>query len=188
MKTKFYKKWWFYAIILLILFLFCGIIGILQEEALKRTQPIMSSETQTEISTDFTTDNATEKSTVDISSVDYEVAFIDNSNLGNVIRETLHIIVSGKFTKEQLFEIAKIEAQKYTSTNKVNALKIGFYDPDVLSNKTLGRWYHSGFTYGFVDYVPNGVWGDAMNVKAGDYTNFEYVNGLYDFKFDTDDN
>lgn len=31
---------------------------------------------------------------------------------------------------------------------------------------------------GRVEYVPNGNWGDAINIKSGDYSNFKFVNHL----------
>lgn len=101
---------------------------------------------------------------------EYKVELIDNSNIGNVIRETLHIIVEGDYTLEELEAIAKKEAISYTKENKVNALIIGFYR----NKDNIGK----GYDMGKVEYVPNGNLGDAINVIAGDYSDFEFVNYL----------
>lgn len=103
---------------------------------------------------------------------EYKVDIIDNSNIGDCIRETLHIVVIGNYTKDDLYKIAEKEIKDYTSKNKVNALTVGFYE----SSDMIGN----GYEMGRVEYVPNGVFGDAVNVEAGDYSTFEIVNLIED--------
>ncbi|WP_250277403.1 hypothetical protein [[Clostridium] colinum] len=112
--------------------------------------------------------------------IDYYIARIDNTNFGNIIRETIHIVILSELSKEQLFEIAIVETEKYISKNKVNSLTIGFYDKSVLKNN---EWYNSGFTHGHVDYLPNGSWTDTSRVKSGDYRTFQFVNKIKLFQF-----
>ena len=100
----------------------------------------------------------------------YKVALVDDANIGNVIRETLHIVVEGDYTLEQLNTIAEKEALAYVEQNKVNALAVGFYEDE----NNIGK----GYDMGRVEYVPYGEWAKAMDVKAGDYSNFEFVNYL----------
>lgn len=100
----------------------------------------------------------------------YEVISIDNSNIGQIIRETLNIVVKDDFTLKQLYKIAEKEINSYINTNKVNALTVGFFtDKD-----HIGK----GYDMGYVEYVPNGKFSDAVNVKAGDYSIFKFVNNL----------
>lgn len=100
----------------------------------------------------------------------YKVALVDDANIGNVIRETLHIVVDGDYTLEQLNTIAEKEALAYVKQNKVNALAVGFYEDE----NNIGK----GYDMGRVEYVPYGDWAKAIDVKAGDYSNFEFVNYL----------
>lgn len=101
---------------------------------------------------------------------EYKVELIDNSNIGSVIRETIHIVVEGDYTLEELYSIAEKEALLYTKDNKVNALTVGFYR----EKDNIGK----GYDMGRVEYVPNGELGDAVKVTTGDYSNFEFVNYL----------
>lgn len=112
--------------------------------------------------------------------IDYYIARIDNANFGNIIKETLHIVILSKFSEEQLFEIAKTETERYISKNKVNSLTVGFYDKSVLDND---EWYISGFTHGQVDYLPNGDWNNISNINTGDYKTFQFVNKIKLFQF-----
>ena len=100
----------------------------------------------------------------------YKVALIDDANIGNAIRETLHIVVEEDYTLEQLYDIAQKEALAYVSENKVNALAIGFYEDE----DNIGQ----GYDMGRVEYVPYGDWSKAVDVETGDYSNFEFVNHL----------
>ena len=100
----------------------------------------------------------------------YKVALVDDANIGNVIRVTLHIVVDGDYTLAQLNTIAEKEALAYVKQNKVNALAVGFYEDE----NNIGK----GYDMGRVEYVPYGDWAKAIDVKAGDYSNFEFVNYL----------
>lgn len=103
---------------------------------------------------------------------EYKIELIDDSNIGNCIRKTLHIVVTGDYTKDDLYKIAEKEIKDYTSKNNVNAVTVGFYE----SSGSIGN----GYEMGRVEYVPNGVYGDAVNVKAGDYSTFKMVNLIED--------
>ena len=102
----------------------------------------------------------------------YKVALVDDANIGDVIRETLHIVIEGDYTLEQLNVIAEKEALAYAEQNKVNALAVGFYEYE----NNIGK----GYDMGRVEYVPYREWSKAMDVKAGDYSNFEFVNYLHE--------
>lgn len=102
----------------------------------------------------------------------YTIAEIDNSNFGNCIRETLHIVVNEEYTKDQLFQIAQKEIQNYTLQKKVNALTIGFYE----SKNNIGK----GYEMGRVEYVPFGDFSKASEVISGDYSKFQTVNLIED--------
>lgn len=102
----------------------------------------------------------------------YTVAEIDNSSFGNCIRETLHVVVEEDYTKDQLLQIAEKEIKDYTSTKKVNALTIGFYE----SKNKIGK----GYEMGRVEYVPFGDFSKAPDVTSGDYSKFQTVNLIED--------
>lgn len=103
---------------------------------------------------------------------EYEVESIDNANIGPIIRETLNVVVYGEYVLDDLYEIAEKEAKEYIKENNVNALAIGFYE----DKSKIG----TGYEMGYVEYVPNGNWADAVNIEAGDYSNFKFVNKLYE--------
>lgn len=100
----------------------------------------------------------------------YKIALIDDSNIGNIVRETLHIVVEDDFNLDQLKSIAEKEALNYTKDHDVNALAIGFYQDEA----NIGK----GYDMGRVEYVPNGKWSDAVNITAGNYENFKFVDYL----------
>lgn len=102
----------------------------------------------------------------------YKVALVDDANIGDVIRETLHIVIEGDYTLEQLNVIAEKEELAYAEQNKVNELDVGFYEDE----NNIGK----GYDMGRVEYVPYGEWSKAMDVKAGDYSNFEFANYLHE--------
>ena len=115
-------------------------------------------------------DNKEDIANEDIELPTYKIALIDDSNIANAIRKTIHIVVDGDYTLSQLNTIAEKEALAYVSKNKVNALAIGFYE----NEKNIGK----GYDMGRVEYVPYGEWSKAIDVKAGDYSNFKFVNYL----------
>lgn len=101
---------------------------------------------------------------------DYEVVSVDDTSIPTATRKTLNIVVTGKYTLDELYKIAEKEIYSYTSNNKVNALTVGFFT----DKKHIGK----GYDMGRVEYVPNGNFSDAVNVKAGDYSKFEIVKYL----------
>lgn len=152
---------------------FLGISGL----AMENDKEIKSEQSKIELSKEDTKKDKTEKPIEETKIIEqetevtlpkYEVAKIDNTNLGPIIRETLHIVVEGEYNSDQLYKIAEKEIKSYTATHKVNALTVGFYE----SKEKIGK----GYEMGRVEYVPNGVFGDAVNVKAGNYSTFKFVN------------
>lgn len=117
-----------------------------------------------------TANSKNEQSSVDLSSIKSNVVSTSDSIFGPIKRITLNVVVSGDLTKEKLFELGKVLASNYIKTNKVNALSVGFYN----NASEIGK----GYTHGNVDYVPNGKWEDAINVKAGDYKTFKFVDHI----------
>lgn len=131
------------------------------EESKETTQQSVNQEKPQEVNTD----------NVSLGDVTYEIVSVDDSSTPQAVRHTMNIVVTGsEVTEAKLFKIAKLESLLYTSSNDVNALSIGFYS----SASNIGQSYD----YGSIDYAPNGDWSQAMNVEAGDYTNFEYDNNL----------
>ena len=100
----------------------------------------------------------------------YKVVSVDDTSIPTATRKTLNIVVTGKYTLDELYKIAEKEIYSYTSNNKVNALTVGFFT----DKKHIGK----GYDMGRVEYVPNGNFSDAVNVEAGDYSKFEIVKYL----------
>ncbi|MGL5574589.1 MAG: hypothetical protein ACRDCW_03430, partial [Sarcina sp.] len=102
----------------------------------------------------------------------YYIEEVEDTSIGNCIRKTLHIVVTGEYNKDELYKIAEKEIKDYSTKNKINALVVGFYE----NAEKIGN----GYEMGRVEYAPNGIWGNAMDVKAGDYTTFKIVNLIED--------
>lgn len=100
----------------------------------------------------------------------YSIELIDDTNIGNTVRETMHIVVDENCSLDKLYKIAQKEALKYTKEHKVNALTIGFYT----DKEHIGK----GYDMGSVLYAPNGELADAINIQSGDYSSFKFVNNL----------
>lgn len=98
--------------------------------------------------------------------VDYEIVNKNSYPTGNAIRYSLDVVIKEKATEEELKALTGKIVEDMKKEEKFNAISIGLYD-DV---KDVGQ----GYTLGSVDYAPNGNWGDASSVKAGQYNKMEY--------------
>ncbi len=106
-----------------------------------------------------------------VSNIDYQVASIDNMEEDGIVQETINIVVESEdYNSGQLYQIAQTEVLKYTEDNDVNSITVEFY--------TDKEHIHKGHDLGEVIYAPNGKLEDADKVKAGDYTNFKFVDNL----------
>ncbi|MEG2110528.1 MAG: hypothetical protein RRY19_12145 [Clostridium sp.] len=100
----------------------------------------------------------------------YEIVSVDDTSIGRAVRKTINIVVKGDYTLDGLYKVAEKEINLYIDKNKINALTVGFFtDKDHIGE---------GYDMGRVEYVPNGVFGDAVNVESGDYSSFKLVNYL----------
>lgn len=106
-----------------------------------------------------------------VSNIDYQIASIDNMEEDGIVQETINIVVESEdYSNGQLYQIAQAEVLKYTEDNTVNSITVEFY--------TDKEHIHKGHDLGEVIYAPNGKIEDADKVKAGDYTNFKFVDNL----------
>lgn len=113
-----------------------------------------------------------EKAEENIKLPSYKVERVDSSEYAGAISDTLHVLVNGEYTNDDLYKIAEKEIKAYTIAHKVNAVTVGFYK----SEDHVGK----GYEMGYVEYVPNGNRTDALIVTAGDYSSFQFVDYLQD--------
>lgn len=89
----------------------------------------------------------------------------DLSNL-NAKRYNYHIVIDDKLNVEKLKEISKQIIEVAKAEESFNAIVIGFYDYE--------EYIGAGYPLGKVEYAPDGDWGRANTVKAGEYDKMDY--------------
>lgn len=88
-------------------------------------------------------------------------------SFANCKRYLIRVLYHSRLTDAQLVEKAKKEVERFTRKTKVNAIAVQFY-------RQRGRFGVSPADAS-VEWCPWGVWGDANQVKTGDYRKHEYV-------------
>lgn len=106
--------------------------------------------------------------------VDYEIINKNDNSMPNAKRYALDVVVNEKATEEELKALSEKIVEDIKKEEDFNAISIGFYDDE----KDVGE----GYTLGSIDYAPNGKWGDASSVKAGQYDKMEYSYNLIENK------
>ena len=97
---------------------------------------------------------------------EYNIHKIDERNFANAKRLVYRIELPDVYSEVQGRVIAEhIVETKHKTGDLVNAVGFLFYFPIADPN---------GRADGSIDWAPNGVWGDAITVKMGDYRNFRF--------------
>jgi hypothetical protein len=100
----------------------------------------------------------------------YEIVERHDISLGGavrVVRVRFSIRVEREATEAQLRQIAEDIIESEKKAQSVNAISFFFYLP---GSDTTGM-----YTAGKADWAPDGEWGNADQVKAGDYSRHELV-------------
>lgn len=107
----------------------------------------------------------------EIFNVDYDIHSVEESHFGNTKRYQYNVVFNEKVTKDDLIKISEEVVKKAKKETPFNALIIGFYDyPEYIE--------YDGYTLGSMEYVPNGNWEDASDVKTGDYSKMKFKNNI----------
>src|SRR6266542_6192760 len=96
----------------------------------------------------------------------HKVASTKDVSVGAVRRFQAKVSLPQHYDRGTVEEIAKAIVADMTAAQPVNAISILFYGP---GTSTAGI-----YDVATVDFAPNGQWGDAASVKAGDYSSFRY--------------
>lgn len=148
-KKLYNKGWWFIGLVVVIIGSICsGCDNKIKEQP----QEGVSS--------------AVQEKQVTIDIVNYKVIEKNDISTGNAKRYGWEVVVEEPVTVEQLKELAKKIVEEAKTDKKFNALVIGFYD--------YVEFIGYGYTLGKVEYAPNGDWGKANTVSAGEYDKMDY--------------
>ena len=101
----------------------------------------------------------------------YDVVANEDISMANSKRYEMTVILNESYSQEQIKEIAERIVEIKKDAEDFNAVVLFFY------NK--GDKLDGGFTVARVEYVTDGVWERASEVKAGDYSRHKYA---YEFK------
>jgi hypothetical protein len=113
---------------------------------------------------------------IDTSKPYANVASIEESHIGNTKRYTYNVVIYQRVNKEILELIARNVYEQAKTETPFNALSIGFYD--------YPQFIGSGNRFGYVEFAPNGIWGEATTIKTGDYTKMKMSNHLREPKWE----
>ena len=96
----------------------------------------------------------------------HSVVRTEDVSYGNVRRLNVRVTVPQHYEKSEIEAIARSVVAEITDRQKVNAISVMFFGPGVTTD--------GAFDVGLVEWAPNGSWGDAHSVRAGDYATFRY--------------
>ena len=96
----------------------------------------------------------------------HEIVTTQDLSYSTARRYNLRVALPEYYSREEIERIARAVVATITDRERVNALSIMFYAP---GTETTGAW-----DVGMIEWAPNGRWGDALSVDAGDYRSFRY--------------
>ncbi|ATU08412.1 hypothetical protein [Methanohalophilus portucalensis] len=100
----------------------------------------------------------------------YEIIETTDDPWGDAIRKQYRVIIPSNITKEELKStLIQIIVDETSENNNIDAICIFAYDRKEDVN--------GAYTFGTVDWCPNGNWGDVTSeiAKTNDRTTYEYV-------------
>jgi hypothetical protein len=163
-KKPIYKRWWFIALV--VVFVMGGIGNLLDgsndsnsEQPNSTTPPVEATTSEQPNSTTPSVESTTPK---------FEYVIIDKEDIstGNAVRYAWHVAVEGQPSADDLAELSELIIEDAKKEKSFNAITIGFYD--------YKEYYGTGYTLGKATFAPEGDWGKAADVKAGEYSKMDY--------------
>lgn len=98
---------------------------------------------------------------------DYKVVATQDVSMGAVRRLQVRVSLPEHYSRSAVERVAHAIVADTTKSQPVNAISILFYGPDT---STAGV-----YDVALVEWAPNGQWGDAALVQAGDYRTYRYT-------------
>lgn len=98
--------------------------------------------------------------------VEYSVIQKEDISTGAAKRFSWDVVIKEKSNKKELKALSEQIIEEAKEEKAFNAIVVGFYDYE----EYIGK----GHTLGKVEYAPDGDWGKADTVKAGDYDEMDY--------------
>ncbi len=96
----------------------------------------------------------------------HEIVATEDVSYSTVRRYNLRVALPEYYSQEEIERIVQATVADITNRERINAVSIMFYSP---GTETSGAW-----NVAMVEWAPNGQWGDAGSVDAGDYGSFRY--------------
>lgn len=100
------------------------------------------------------------------SSPDYKVVATQDVSMGAVRRLQVRVSLPEHYPRSAVEQVAQAVVADITKSQAVNAISILFYGP---GTSTAGV-----YDVAMVEWAPNGQWGEAGSVQAGNYSIFRY--------------
>jgi hypothetical protein len=96
----------------------------------------------------------------------YRVVATEDISMRAVRRLQVRVSLPEHYSRNAVEQVAQAVVADMTKSQPVNAISILFYGP---GTSTVGV-----YDVARVEWAPNGQWGDAGSVEAGDYATFRY--------------
>ncbi len=96
----------------------------------------------------------------------YEIVEGEDLSIGNARRFQVRVSLPQHYSKKSVKNIARAIIRNVVEAAPVNAISILFYGPGTVTDGV--------YDVAKVDWAPEGRWGKALSVKAGDYSTFDY--------------
>ena len=97
----------------------------------------------------------------------HELVTTRDLSMGAVRRLEARVSLPQHYTRDDVERVAQALVADITESQRVNAISILFYGPQT---STTGP-----YDVAMVEWAPNGRWGDAAFIRAGDYSTFRYA-------------
>lgn len=96
----------------------------------------------------------------------YDVVTTRDLSMGAVRRLEARVSLPDHYAREDVERVAQAVVADMTSSQEVNAISVLFYGPQTATS--------GAYDIAMVEWAPNGRWGDAGSVGAGEYSTFRY--------------
>jgi len=96
----------------------------------------------------------------------HTVVATEDASIGPVKRLQVRVSLPGHYPQASVEQVARAVVANVQNAQPVNAVAILFYGP--------GTSTEGIYDVARIEWAPNGQWGDARSVRAGDYRTFRY--------------
>ena len=97
----------------------------------------------------------------------YQIAEVENISVSRAVRFRVRVTTEFPILAERINGLCEQIVEDLKSQEPLNAVVVFLFD--------TRSWSSGGYSIAECEYAPNGVWADAVNVQAGDYSTHKFT-------------